>query len=920
MLIRDADSDANCQGFRKYGPPTKNEDLQEIMTETYCYFSTHYFKVIKSLISMEKNISSDSFYTNCVNIVDIGCNIGTATFAYIDLLIDYVSTNQIQHKFAVNIVFVECSQIRTTLLKKCINRYINLVSQAGYNIAISYTICKSKFPDNIQVIKGNLITSCHCIIMMSNVVNWMGTDLEIAEGIHKINLEIDSYDDFKIVHIENTEMKDKIHNVFMKINNFGIYDLYGPIFDASLRFKNPINSHFRDNWKYKHYEHKRGFYYGKVKPTDVINALTSDLLLRQAFEKTSLYHEMDMITDEIELKYCRHNYQRVINTIKNNIKNGFKYSNRYLEYEMPKDNGKKRPLFIDFFSDEIFSVALLLVIGVKIDLEQDDSISFGNRLMYDRYSPSVMKNYFQQYFNEYLDKAKSYIDSNKYKNYVKLDLMSYYSHINHSKVLNLFETFINDNEKWLGNTHWIIDALNSFLNRRFIGCTEGIGLPQGPSLSALLANMYLKDFDMWINSKGDGITSVRYVDDTMIFTNEEPESIINDISNYFKSSDLNLELNGDKTERDEVKQLRLNSQDKFYDSLSSKSFEMLISVYSLDGTNYNNFEKDPQHFCKMLHLCLKKLNIYIPEEWLFRKLRKRSRNKYISNKKNRVGYRINWGYIPKYSKNIKTWERQFKRKNKKFIEDINDLKSNISNEFTEIYSRCKSSQTEDKKIEGESRKKLKFLFNKLGTFTNKSLINQDIVSYLLDKPWLVNLKKLRAYNEVKKYILQELTTSDINNVTFKALISIWLVGEMKGINSQEKLKMLFLDSVKRDDAKAILMNTLITESLLKIDLWNNFEVSKITDVLDNLMEQNNTTYQIVRNCFMLLGMIDRQVATTYIDNGLTVYSNDQHIVDYLEWLKTSIGDNILLKFSEIDRTLTDEYPVIGYTNQDYLSL
>lgn len=38
LLIRDADSDANCQGFRKYGPPTKNEDLQEIMTETYCYF------------------------------------------------------------------------------------------------------------------------------------------------------------------------------------------------------------------------------------------------------------------------------------------------------------------------------------------------------------------------------------------------------------------------------------------------------------------------------------------------------------------------------------------------------------------------------------------------------------------------------------------------------------------------------------------------------------------------------------------------------------------------------------------------------------------------------------------------------------------------------------------------------------------
>lgn len=920
LLMRDADNDINCQGYRKYGPPTKNENLQEIMTETYCYFATHYFKVIKSLISMEKNISVDSFYMDYVNLVDIGCNIGTATFAYIDLLIDYVSTNQIQDRFTVNIVFVECSQIRTTLLKKCIDRYINIIAQVGYNIVINYTICQSKFPDNLQIIKDNLITSCHCIVMMSNVVNWMGTDSEIAGGIHKINLEIDSYEDFKIVHIENTEMKDKIHNVFAQINNFGIYDLYGPIFDANLKFKNPMNSYFRDNRQFTYYKHKRGFYYGKVKPTEVINALSSDLLLRQAFEKASLYHEMDMITDEIELKYCRQNSSRIINTIKNNIKDGFKYSNRYLEYEMPKDKDKKRPLCIDFFADEIFSVALLLVIGVKIDLEQDDSISFGNRLMYNRYSPSVMKNYYHQYFNEYLDKAKSYIESNKYKNYVKLDLKSYYSHIKHTKVLNLIEAFMEENKKWLSNTHWIIDMLNSFLNRRYLGCTEGSGLPQGPSLSALLANMYLQDFDTWINSKGDGITSVRYVDDTMIFTNEGTVSLIKDVSDYLSSSNLNLELNVDKTESGKVKELRINNQDESYDALSSKSFEMLISIYSLDGTNYNKFRKDPQHFCKMLHLCLKNLNIYIPEEWLFRKLRKQSRNEYISNKANSVGYRINWGYIPRHSRNIKTWEHKFRRKNKEFIEDINNLINNVSNEFTEVYSRCKENQFGDKKAEVENRKKLKFLFNKLGTFTNKSLVNQDILSYLMDNPWLVNLKKLRAYNKVKKYILQELTTADINDTTFKVLISIWLIGEMKSTNSLETLKKRFLDSVTRNDTKGILLNTLITESLLKIDLWDSFDVSQITDVLDNLMRQNNAIYQIVRNCFMLLGMIERRVAVTYIDKGLATYSNHQHIVDYLQWLKTSIGDNVLLKFSEIDRTVTDEYPVIDYTNQDYLSL
>lgn len=397
QLMHDADNDPNCTGYRQFGGPTSSEDLKSIMTETYSFFPTHYFKVTKTLVNIEKNLQTETFYTNCINIIDIGCNIGTATYAYIDILTQYITDKNITDMFKINIVFVECSTTRVSLLRKCIKWYIAKLSEIVGNITITYTICNTQFPQNIDMIKKNLLTNCHCLVIMSNVVNWMGEEADIAKGIHQINLEIDFYDSMKVLHIENISMKDKINAVFNHLNTYGIYDLYGLYLDNRLVFHNPTNSYYRDiDGRYR-YTHK-GYYYGKVQPTELINALVNDSLLLQAFEKAFFYQEMDMITDNIELRYFRNNYSKVISNIKEQIKNGYSYTNNFLEYHMPKSNGKKRPLFIDFFSDELFSIALLLTLGIKIDVTQDDEISYGNRLLNDRENPSVMKNYYKQYF------------------------------------------------------------------------------------------------------------------------------------------------------------------------------------------------------------------------------------------------------------------------------------------------------------------------------------------------------------------------------------------------------------------------------------------------------------------------------------------------------------------------------------------
>ncbi len=111
------------------------------------------------------------------------------------------------------------------------------------------------------------------------------------------------------------------------------------------------------------------------------------------------------------------------------------------------------------------------------------------------------------------------IKDGKYDYYFKIDLTNYYGSINHKLLTDKVSQLIDDSN--------IIKILRLYLknptncnNQNAKKITNKKGVPQGISISNILGNIYLDDFDkIMINT--NELKYYRYVDDILIFCNSE---------------------------------------------------------------------------------------------------------------------------------------------------------------------------------------------------------------------------------------------------------------------------------------------------------------------------------------------------------------------------------------------------------------
>lgn len=182
-----------------------------------------------------------------------------------------------------------------------------------------------------------------------------------------------------------------------------------------------------------------------------------------------------------------------------------------------------------------------------------------------------------------IDKIKTSIYSKKYDSYIKIDIKNFYPSINH-EILKKF--IIRKTRK-----KQFINLLNNAIqqdtvkksNKNIKRYTNKIGVPQGLSISNILASIYFIDFDLEHYSKKD-YDYYRYVDDILILCKKE------DIDSIFKSiqKDMNnLEL--------EIHELGVDSQKTAKGSLSKEFFFLgyrydnnLISVRKSSINNLHN--------------------------------------------------------------------------------------------------------------------------------------------------------------------------------------------------------------------------------------------------------------------------------------------------------------------------------------------
>lgn len=272
------------------------------------------------------------------------------------------------------------------------------------------------------------------------------------------------------------------------------------------------------------------------KRQDVENKYTNGLFeriidrnnLNQAFKKVRANkgsHGVDgMKVDEL-LQYLKENGA----SLRQSLLEGRYKPNPVRRVEIPKSDGKKRPLGIPTAVDRVIQQAIAQILNPIFEEKFSDN-SYGFR-------PNRSAHQAIRKCKEYMDKG--------YKWAVDIDLEKYFDTVNHDKLIGLVYKEVKDVR--------VIALIRKYLQagvmERGIFNTSQKGVPQGGNLSPLLSNVMLNELDKELEKRG--LHFCRYADDCNIYLKSKKSAfrVMASITRFIEE-DLKLKVNKDKSKVD----------------------------------------------------------------------------------------------------------------------------------------------------------------------------------------------------------------------------------------------------------------------------------------------------------------------------------------------------------------------------------
>lgn len=226
--------------------------------------------------------------------------------------------------------------------------------------------------------------------------------------------------------------------------------------------------------------------------------------------------------------------EKYISNIQEELENKTYKASPLLRIEIPKSNGKKRPLSIPTIKDRIVQMSCKMVIEPIFEADFEDT-SYGFRPKRDAKGA--------------ITKIKELLKDGNTEIY-DADLSEYFDTIPHDKLLKTLAKRISDSDMLRLIKMWL--KAPTYENGKFTGGKKKkVGVPQGGVISPLLSNIYLNLLERIVN-KAKGyfqkrkIQIVRYADDFIMMSKNLTEEAIERLKRILFNMDL--KVNDEKSE------------------------------------------------------------------------------------------------------------------------------------------------------------------------------------------------------------------------------------------------------------------------------------------------------------------------------------------------------------------------------------